>query len=473
MKTHPLVSIVMLTRDSSKAVKMALASVYAQDYPDIEIIVVDNGSREILARYLKVQSEERGIRVLFNGMNMGACIGRNQGAALSAGEYILFLDSDAVLVNKDTISRAVEEIMRHENIGAMGGIAFADEQLSKIEHSIMRFEEGKMADCACLKHIPSETDFSVDYIQSDFLIIPREALNRTGGFDPFYFFYYEDTDLSFRAKNRGYRLAVTPKVTFCHRFAPRRTEITHDSLYKTLYLYVKNVSLLKGLQYFLRSMFEGAGRIRKASRPKACFLALWYSVCWFFLAWLVVFLPLARLRNRMNFITGGGMGEKSTRAILRFPLALERKCLAAAVALLFWIKKKRGKRGLFLFVTDRCTQACAHCLLGEDTGRGKEELTVPEIRKTYNSLRKQIGGVAITGGEPFLRDDIVDICGVFQVPPCVSGISLNTNGFSPALIRNNVDRILSNAPESQEIAVIVSLNGMEKLHDGIAKERSV
>ena len=134
---------------------------------------------------------------------------------------------------------------------------------------------------------------------------------------------------------------------------------------------------------------------------------------------------------------------------------------------LFWIKRKSGKRSLFLFVTNKCNYSCIHCFLGKTTKAKEKELTVSEIEKTYASLRKKINRVCITGGEPFLRKDIAKICGIFQGNSFVKLIFINTNGSAPDLIENKAKEILLNAPKKQTVIVTVSLDGLEEIHNKI------
>src|SRR5690554_4386435 len=84
----PLVSIVIPCYNSENYVSECLESVLSQDYANIEVVVVDDGSTdsslEILSRY-------PGIRVLSQA-NAGACVARNRGFGISRGKYVKFLE---------------------------------------------------------------------------------------------------------------------------------------------------------------------------------------------------------------------------------------------------------------------------------------------------------------------------------------------------------------------------------------------
>src|ERR1700722_9877011 len=98
-----LVSIIIPCYNAERWVQEAVESCLNQSYPNIEIIVVDDGSTdrslEILRRY--------GPRIkLKSGPNRGGNVARNQGFALSSGRYIQYLDADDYL-EPDKIARQV------------------------------------------------------------------------------------------------------------------------------------------------------------------------------------------------------------------------------------------------------------------------------------------------------------------------------------------------------------------------------
>jgi len=88
---NPLISVIIPTYNRAWALEAAVDSVLAQDYPEVELIVVDDGSTDetpaLLARY----GEALRVLTLENG---GVSRARNHGIAASAGEFIAFLDSD-------------------------------------------------------------------------------------------------------------------------------------------------------------------------------------------------------------------------------------------------------------------------------------------------------------------------------------------------------------------------------------------
>lgn len=90
----PLVSVIVPCYNSEQYIAKCIDSVLMQDYPNIEIIVVDDGSSDKSLEILKkIELNERKVKV-FAQSNSGACVARNKGLELSSGQYIKFLDSD-------------------------------------------------------------------------------------------------------------------------------------------------------------------------------------------------------------------------------------------------------------------------------------------------------------------------------------------------------------------------------------------
>ncbi|MDP2922972.1 MAG: radical SAM protein [Candidatus Omnitrophota bacterium] len=119
---------------------------------------------------------------------------------------------------------------------------------------------------------------------------------------------------------------------------------------------------------------------------------------------------------------------------------------------------------LTLYVTNRCTLRCKTCFLNFDKP-DKNELTLPEIDKIAFYLRGLIW-LDITGGEPFLRKDLPDICAKFDT----YSLTIPTNGFDPALISEMTQEIRKRTSAVMNIAV--SIDGFEATHDEIRSKGS-
>lgn len=129
MKT---VSVIIPTYNRENRIERTLVSVLDQDYPNVEIIVVDDGSMDATESVIKRlidRNQDTGKRIRYvHQNNAGACVARNRGMMLATGDYMMFLDSDDLLkktylstqVNKIEIENSECSICDYERINDEG-----------------------------------------------------------------------------------------------------------------------------------------------------------------------------------------------------------------------------------------------------------------------------------------------------------------------------------------------------------------
>lgn len=129
---------------------------------------------------------------------------------------------------------------------------------------------------------------------------------------------------------------------------------------------------------------------------------------------------------------------------------------------------KRAPIHLTLFLTRRCNAKCRHCFYIHDrnlSNGDNNELSLDEIEKISTSMGKLLW-LAFSGGEIFLRDDIVEIAKIFYRNNKPAIILLPTNGLLTDKISKRIEEILKHCNKST-IAVKLSLDGPERLHDSM------
>lgn len=95
MKNNDLVSIIMPTYNREKTIQIAVDSILNQTYSNIELIIVDDGSKDKTIEKLQKINDER-IKIFKLDKNMGANYARNFGIKKATGKYITFQDSDDI-----------------------------------------------------------------------------------------------------------------------------------------------------------------------------------------------------------------------------------------------------------------------------------------------------------------------------------------------------------------------------------------
>lgn len=212
---NPMISILIVNYNGLAHLDECLDSVFKQDYPHFEVVMVDNGSKD--GSVERVETAYPRVKTLRAGKNLGFADGNNFGLPHCKGDFIFFL-------NNDTRMEA----------GALGELARSIEAHPE-EHVfacfLLNYYQPELADSAGDSIYRTGAVFSFrGYPASDFseprfvasacagaAVFSREALADIGGFDGDFFLIFEDVDLSLRARHRGYRILFLPSVKIRHK----------------------------------------------------------------------------------------------------------------------------------------------------------------------------------------------------------------------------------------------------------------
>ena len=130
------------------------------------------------------------------------------------------------------------------------------------------------------------------------------------------------------------------------------------------------------------------------------------------------------------------------------------------------INKLKTPLKLVFYITNKCNLKCGHCFyskyLNKDTDK---ELTLGEIKLIISSLHHKLLSLTLTGGEPFLRHDLVSICEMLSELNKTQMVTIATNGFLPELTEETIKKILRRV--SFNVNVQFSIDGLEETHDKI------
>jgi len=133
-----------------------------------------------------------------------------------------------------------------------------------------------------------------------------------------------------------------------------------------------------------------------------------------------------------------------------------------------YLVDRRGMKPVYLILglTYDCNSFCRTCFNWEQLRKDKEhELSLDEIRMTLASLDELLF-VVMTGGEPFLRRDIADVCETLSTKNQAKQITIPTGGVSSDLIARSTEETLERCPSTQ-IVVNLSLDHIGEKHDWI------
>lgn len=210
----PKLSIILVFFNKAHLSLLCLLGILKTVSLRYQVVVVDNGSGDETAALL---GRCRGLHVIRNDTNSGfgpACM---QAVAVAHGEYLLFLNNDAVLEH-DSVERALQNF-EDPAVGAVGGkILLADGNLQEAGSMLWRNGSALGYGRGDYPYAPRyEFRRRVDYCSGAFLFTPRGQFLQLGGFDPaFAPAYYEDTDYCMKLWQAGREVVYEPQATIRH-----------------------------------------------------------------------------------------------------------------------------------------------------------------------------------------------------------------------------------------------------------------
>jgi len=194
----------------------------------IEVIVVDNASSD--SSVVSVRDNFPDVTLLENSENVGFAGANNQGAAISSGEYLLFLNSDTV-VHKGAFEAMVELLRERSDVGIcacrllnrdgslqpnVGNLPTYRAMMQR--HTILKY----FGLFKAARNNYRMRDFNYDrteevgHVLGAAFVMPRHLFERLGGMDENIFLYFEETDLCRRVQGVGYKIYYTPKGQITH-----------------------------------------------------------------------------------------------------------------------------------------------------------------------------------------------------------------------------------------------------------------
>jgi GT2 family glycosyltransferase len=211
------ISIILINHNSSKGVRLALASLHkaAKDIQH-EIIVVDNDSED--DSLFMLSTHYHNVRLIVNDKDIGLSKASNQAIKEAKGEYILLLNPDSIS-GADTLEKLADFMDSHPLVGGVN-VKMVDDQgyyLPESKRSLNGLWAGLLKITGLSSYFPKSfsakradwTDefenTEVDTLNVNCMFLRRSVLNRTGLFDERFFSYGHNIDLSYRIRLQGFK----------------------------------------------------------------------------------------------------------------------------------------------------------------------------------------------------------------------------------------------------------------------------
>jgi GT2 family glycosyltransferase len=232
---HPIVTIITINFNQVQLTCELLDSLRKLTYPAVEIIVVDNNSREDPTPVIAEKYPE--VTLIVSSENLGFAGGNNLGIQSSRGQYLLFLNNDTE-VAPDFLEPLVSLFESNPKAGAASS-------------KILYFNSGETIQYAGSTRIDPFTGRSkrIGYMEKDqgqynrleetdlahgaAMMVPRKVIDEVGMMPEFFFLYYEEVDWCESIKKAGYKIYVVPDSKVYHK---ESMSIGKGSTLKTYYM---------------------------------------------------------------------------------------------------------------------------------------------------------------------------------------------------------------------------------------------
>jgi len=248
---HPRVSIIIANWNTRDLILQCLSSIRRHS-PHCEAIVVDNGSTD--GSNAAIEREFPEAKIIRHAENQGYARANNAGVRAASGEYLLFLNSDTILMG-DTVDGLCDLLRDHSRLAACSPrlvqqngraqpYAFGNDPTLGYLFSRALVRAGIRKP---LHDWDTTIVQKVDWVSGACLLMRRSAFEQVGGFDENIFMYFEDNDLCLRLRQAGWKVVYAPHVAVVHLGgASVSSDISRNHYYyqSLRYFYSKHYSVV-------------------------------------------------------------------------------------------------------------------------------------------------------------------------------------------------------------------------------------
>ncbi len=212
---EPLVSIIILNYNAGKLLTECVESVFNSNYNNLEVIVVDNVSKDNSQKECKEKFQK--IKLIENEENLGYCEGNNVGIRESVGEFLVILNPD-VIVTPNWLKELLLGFQKYgEGLYQPKILATTDHDvIISAGNMIQLFGFGFSRGKGQKDEGQYEKDEVVGYASGTCLFSSSNVFKKIGNFDPFLFAYHDDLDLCWRGMIKGIKSFYLHKSIVYH-----------------------------------------------------------------------------------------------------------------------------------------------------------------------------------------------------------------------------------------------------------------
>jgi len=453
------ISVIIVSHNNKNIIPSNLNSLREQTYKNFDIYLMDNDSDDGTSEFIKKNYPE----VNFYDISAGVDKKRNIGISKTNSEYIVTLDSDAILT-KDWIKKAIEYMDKHKFVGICCGKMLNKDGLIDYAGSVVAKNGGGGDIGHGDKDKPKYNTFKrMSGMTTAASIIRRKIIEDIGGFDENYYYGYEDQDFGIRANFAGWKVVYNPNLIATHLYHStvwRKEKEKYVAKNVKMPFYISRNRVITFLKNFeLRTIL--------INFPNLMAFLLYDSIksgMPSLKAYFWVLLNFGKIiKWRKEAFKGRRVSDKEFFDIIYFPNTVRGyEKQNPFFSLLRRVKNKNKKEDVTFFITSRCNSKCKHCFYWKSLNKTKD-LSLKEIEKILSNFY-DLNSISLGGGEPFLRKDLDKIIKLVIKYTDVKTIDIPTNCLID--ITDRFEQILKEN-FGVNFAIDCSLDGLKNDHDYI------
>lgn len=212
-----MVSIITVNYNNTVVTLDLLRSLENLHLKNVEVIVVDNGSRENPGPLLKAHYPW--ITFVRSDINLGFAGGNNLGIGRAKGKYFFFINNDTEFT-RDILGRMVDVLESNPEIGVLCPLLYYFDNPDAMQYA--GFTPLNKVTCRnqCLTTLPGADDNGLSFTSFPHgaaMMIPRSVVKQVGVMPETYFLYYEEHDWAEMIKRAGFQIAVDTASVLLHK----------------------------------------------------------------------------------------------------------------------------------------------------------------------------------------------------------------------------------------------------------------
>jgi GT2 family glycosyltransferase len=217
--SNPLVSIIILNFNQLKVTLEFLESTKLLTYPNYEIILVDNASKENPGEIVKKLFPK--VKVIINQINLGFTGGNNVGIKAAKGDFIFIVNNDTE-VTPNLLEKLLEPFYSDETIGVTSPKIRYFDQPDMIQYAgfteinPITGRNKSIGDKEIDKGQYNTPEYTA-YAHGAAMLLKKEVIEKAGSLADAFFIYYEELDWSARIRRAGYKIYYQPDALIYHK----------------------------------------------------------------------------------------------------------------------------------------------------------------------------------------------------------------------------------------------------------------